>query len=78
MLNNKIKLNKNLFDADVEKTPTRRGFGDGLLLAGKADSKVVALSADLTESTQVHLFKEAFPERFVEVGVAEQNLASVA
>jgi transketolase len=78
MLNNKIKLNQNLFDADVEKIPTRRGFGDGLLLAGKADFKVVALSADLTESTQVHLFKEAFPERFIEVGVAEQNLASVA
>ncbi|MEI6553160.1 MAG: transketolase C-terminal domain-containing protein [bacterium] len=78
MLNNKIKLNKKIFDADVEKVPTRKGFGDGLLLAGKADPKIVALSADLTESTQVHFFKEAFPDRFIEVGVAEQNLASVA
>ena len=78
MLNNKIKLNQKLFDADVEKVATRKGFGDGLLIAGKADPKIVALSADLTESTQVHLFKEAFPDRFIEVGVAEQNLASVA
>jgi transketolase len=78
MLNNNIKLNKKIFDIDVERKPTRAGFGEGLLLAGKRDSNVVALSADLTESTQVHFFKEAYPDRFVEVGVAEQNLASVA
>ena len=78
MLNNNIKLNKKMFDADVEKISTRKGFGDGLLLAGKDDSRIVALSADLTESTQAHFFKEAFPNRFIEVGVAEQNLASVA
>ena len=67
-----------MFDVDVEKVPTRKGFGEGLLLAGKGDPRIVALSADLTESTQVHFFKEAFPDRFIEVGVAEQNLASVA
>lgn len=78
MLNNNIKLNKKMFDVDVERLSTRAGFGEGLLLAGKRDSNVVALSADLTESTQVHLFKEVYPDRFVEVGVAEQNLASVA
>ena len=78
MLNDNLKLNKKIFDEDVEKIPTRKGFGDGLLLAGKKDPRIVALSADLTESTQVHLFKDAYPERFVEVGVAEQNLASVA
>ncbi|MEI6042245.1 MAG: transketolase C-terminal domain-containing protein [bacterium] len=78
MLNSNIKLNQKLFAADVEKTATRKGFGEGLLLAGKYDEKIVALSADLTESTQVHLFKNAFPNRFIEVGVAEQNLASVA
>lgn len=77
MLSN-IKLNKKIFDQDVERVPTRKGFGEGLLLAGKEDSRIVALSADLAESTQVHLFKEAFPDRFIEVGVAEQNLASVA
>lgn len=58
--------------------PTRAGFGRGLLAAGHDNPAVVALCADLTESTQMHLFKEAFPERFVEIGVAEQNLATVA
>lgn len=58
--------------------PTRAGFGRGLKKAGEANEAVVALCADLTESTQMHLFKEAFPERFIEVGVAEQNLVTVA
>ena len=78
MLNNKIKLNEKLFNDDVEKAPTRKGFGEGLLIAGKSDKRIVALSADLAESTQLHLFKKEFPNRFIEVGVAEQNLASVA
>ena len=50
----------------------------GLFLAGQADEKVVALCADLTESTMMNFFKEKFPERFVEIGVAEQNLVTVA
>lgn len=58
--------------------PIRFGFGRGLLAAGQADDRVVALCADLTESTQMHLFAQRFPERFVEVGVAEQNLVTVA
>lgn len=57
---------------------TRNGFGEGLKKAGEKNDAVVALCADLTESTRTHLFKEAFPERFVQVGVAEQNMASVA
>lgn len=60
-----------------EKEPIRKGFGRGLLEAGKADENVVAACADLTESTQMHLFAEAFPERFIEVGVAEQNLVTI-
>jgi transketolase len=56
----------------------RVGFGRGLLAAGEADPRVVALCADLTESTQMHLFKARFPERFVQVGIAEQNLVTVA
>lgn len=60
-----------------EKEPIRKGFGRGLLEAGKADKNVVAACADLTESTQMHLFAEAFPERFIEVGVAEQNLVTI-
>lgn len=60
-----------------EKEATRKGFGRGLLEAGKHDKNVVALCADLTESTNMHLFAEEFPERFIEVGVAEQNLVTV-
>ena len=55
----------------------RKGFGRGLLEAGKADKNVVAACADLTESTQMIHFAEAFPERFLEVGVAEQNLVTI-
>lgn len=78
MLNPQAKLNPKIFDADVEQAPIRKGFGEGLLLAGETDPRVVGLCADLTESTQMHLFKNKFPERFVEIGVAEQNLATVA
>lgn len=78
MLNPNLKLNPKIFDADCEQLPTRKGFGQGLLAAGEADKNIVALCADLTESTQMHLFAEKFPERFVQVGVAEQNLVTVA
>ncbi|MDP2788499.1 MAG: transketolase C-terminal domain-containing protein [bacterium] len=78
MLNPNLKLNPKLFNSDVEEMPIRKGFGQGLLFAGEADEKVVALCADLTESTQMNLFAEKFPERFVEIGVAEQNLVTVA
>lgn len=71
-------LNQNIFNTDVEQVPIRKGFGTGLLKAGEQNPAVVALCADLTESTQMHLFKEKFPNRFIEIGVAEQNLASVA
>lgn len=64
--------------ADAPSEPIRMGFGRGLLEAGKRDERVVALCADLTDSTQMHLFKAEFPKRFIEVGVAEQNLATVA
>lgn len=78
MLNPNLKLNEKIFDKDVEQVPIRKGFGEGLVVAGQENENVVALCADLTESTQMHFFKEKFPKRFIEVGVAEQNLASVA
>src|ERR1700690_2759920 len=78
MLNPNLKLNPKLFNDDVEQVPIRKGFGEGLFLAGEQDANVVGLCADLTESTQMNLFAEKFPERFIEVGVAEQNLAAVA
>lgn len=71
-------LRTNIYDDSVEQEPIRAGFGRGLKGAGEEDQNVVALCADLAESTQMSLFKEAFPERFVEVGVAEQNLVTVA
>ena len=71
-------LNPDVYNDDVKMEPIRAGFGRGLKAAGEANEAVVALCADLTESTQMHLFKEAFPNRFIEIGVAEQNLVTVA
>lgn len=71
-------LNPNLFNADVEAVPNRNGYGDGLKEAGEADARVVALAADLTSSTKTNVFSEAFPHRFVQVGIGEQSMASVA
>lgn len=78
MLNPDLHLNKKLFDTDVEQVPIRKGFGEGLVKAGEANKNVVGLCADLTESTQMLAFKNKFPDRYVEIGVAEQNLATVA
>lgn len=71
-------LNPALFETSVEQVANRIGYGEGLKEAGEKNEKVVALCGDLTESTRTHEFAEAFPERFVQVGIAEQNLASVA
>lgn len=60
-----------------ELEPNRKGFGRGLLAAGQANEQVVAACADLTESTQISIFRDAFPDRFIEIGVAEQNLVTV-
>ncbi len=71
-------LDARIKDGVLEKAATRNGFGEGLVEAAKRDERVVALSADLTESTRVLPFAEAFPKRFVQVGITEQNMASVA
>jgi transketolase len=71
-------LNPELFTESVKLEPIRAGFGRGLKAAGEANENVVALCADLTESTQMHLFRDAFPKRFIEIGIAEQNLVTVA
>lgn len=78
MLSKKAKLNPKLFNKDVEQISTRDGFGEGLVLAGKENSNVVGLCADLVESTRMESFAKEFPERFFELGVAEQNLATIA
>ena len=77
-LNPAAKLVRQLFETDKLKAlPTRNGYGDGLVLAG-ADPRVVVLCADLTESTRSLAFKQAFPDRFVQMGVSEQSMASIA
>ena len=78
MINTELKLQKDILSPDaLEKSATRDGFGKGLVEAGEKDEQVVALCADLAESTRAHWFKEKFPKRYVELGVAEQNLAAV-
>lgn len=66
-----------ILDKGIAKEPNRKGFGRGLLEAGKRNANVVAACADLTDSTQISLFRDAFPDRFVQIGVAEQNLVTV-
>ncbi len=77
MLHPGAKLKENIFDKP-ETAATRDGFGQALLELGESDPRVVVLCADLAESTRVLAFKEKFPERYIELGVAEQNLATVA
>ncbi len=78
MLNHNLKLNPKVFNDDVTKKSTREGFGEGLLQAAIENDNVVGLCADLTDSVKMNIFAEKFPDRFVEVGIAEQNLISVA
>ena len=70
-------LVKDLLDENILCEPIRKGFGIGLKKAGEANGQVVAACADLTESTQMSVFRDAFPDRFIEIGVAEQNLVTV-
>lgn len=70
-------LDPNIFTPELGQEPTRNGFGKGLVELGESDPRVVALCADLAESTRMHWFREAYPERYIELGVAEQNLAVV-
>lgn len=72
------QLNQKLFTDTPDVEPTRAGFGRGLKLAGEQNPNVVGLCADLTDSVQMNKFAEAFPERYIEIGVAEQNLVTVA
>jgi len=57
---------------------TKTGFGEGLVLAGELDSRIIALGADITASVGTNLFKEKYPERFISLGIAEQNCVAVA
>ncbi|HUD11140.1 MAG TPA: transketolase C-terminal domain-containing protein [Candidatus Saccharimonadia bacterium] len=78
MIETKQHLVPDLLSREIKQEPTRAGFGRGLLEAGQSDKSIVALCADLTESTKMDEFAKSFPERFIEVGIAEQNLVTVA
>lgn len=78
MMHPDAKLDQKFFDGDPDERPIRDGYGEGVVLAGETDPNVVVLCADLTESTRNEAFKKRFPERFLELGVAEQNMATVA
>lgn len=72
-----VYLISNLLADDIKQEPIRSGFGRGLVAAAQANAQVVGACADLTDSTQMNKFAEKFPERFIEVGIAEQNLVTV-
>ncbi len=74
----KYPLNNKVYTDTPDIEPTRAGFGRGLKAAAEINENIVGLCADLTESVQMHLFANAFPERFIETGIAEQNLVTVA
>jgi transketolase len=78
MIRKLAKLSEKTFKNDIDKVSSRNGYGEGLVIAGEKDENVVVLCADLTESTRSHLFQDRFPERFIEVGVAEQAMATIA
>lgn len=77
MTDSNLDLANTIFN-DPERIPQRDGYGDGIVRAGEKNKNVVVLCCDLTESTRSLAFKKKFPERFVEMGIAEQNMAGIA
>jgi len=72
------KIDLNLDFNNIQKKPTRDGYGEGLVEAGEKNPNVVALGADITASVRVDWFKDKFPERFISIGIAEQNQVGIA
>jgi transketolase len=64
--------------AELKQLPTRNGFGEGLIEAGTRNKNVLAICADLAESTRMEGFKKAHPDQYIEIGVAEQLLVAMA
>lgn len=78
-LNPKAKLHPDVLDLKkLEQKPTRDGYGQGIVLAGKENPNIVVLCADLTESTRSLAFKKEFPDRFIQMGVSEQSMVTIA
>ncbi len=78
MLSQSANLKKNTLSKDVDRAPTRDGYGLGLVEAGEKDERIVVLCGDLSDSTRSGMFRDRFPERFIQAGIQEQNMATVA
>ena len=78
MITKEAKLSNKVFQKEVESVPTRNGYGEALLELGESNPDVVVLAADLAESTRALDFAKKFPDRFIECGVAEQNMMGIA
>jgi transketolase len=78
MITPEAKLKEHLFEENIEQKPTRDGFGLGTVEAGKENENIIVLCADLSESTRAEWFQKEFPDRFVQMGIAEQNMAATA
>jgi transketolase len=74
MINVDLKLDLN----HIQMKPTRDGYGEGLIAAGEKNPEVVALGADITASVRVDWFRDRFPDRFLNIGIAEQNQMGIA
>ncbi|MDE1798038.1 MAG: transketolase family protein [Candidatus Micrarchaeota archaeon] len=72
------KLEADVFADTVKKAPTRDGWGKALAELGRSNPNIVVATADVSESVRTHWFEKEFPGRFVQCGVAEQNMAGVA
>src|ERR1700690_3892638 len=71
-------LLENISRPDIQQIPTRNGYGEALVELGETNRDVVVLTGDLSESTRAQAFQKKFPERFFEIGVAEQNMMGIA
>src|SRR3989344_4121580 len=74
----KAELNPKIYDPEVEQAGARDGYGQGIVELGEQDERVVVLTGDLADSTRASAFQKKFPERFIECGVAEQNMMGIA
>lgn len=79
MLNSDLSFHPDVFNPEaVPRCALRDGFGDGIVEAAEQDERVVVLCADVTDSVRLTAFKKRFPKRYIEMGVAEQNMVGVA
>ena len=78
MLNKNMKLSEDLYSPEIKQSPTRAGYGEGLVEIGRENPDVVVMCGDLTDSTKTRAFQQEFPHRFYEMGISEQNMVGAA